>query len=89
MEDFVQKFERIQLPNQLVAVIGDPLLQHLLQLKSNDVVLRRIDNWLTAFFEDQLEGGPQSELAILDMLTAIREYASFTKVAATKLLYQA
>jgi centromere protein I len=80
VNNFIQKLEKIELPNQLVAVIGDPLLQHLLQLKSNDVILRRIDNWLTAFFEDQLEGGAHSGRTLLDMLAAIEEYASFTKV---------
>jgi hypothetical protein len=78
--DFIQKLEKIELPNQLVAVIGDPLLQNLLQLKSNDTIKRRIDNWLTAFFEDQLEGGGFTGNTLLDMLVAIKEYASFTKV---------
>jgi centromere protein I len=78
--DFIQKLEKIELPNQLVAVIGDPLLQNLLQLRSNDAILRRIDNWLTAFFEDQLEGGAHSGSALLGMLAAIKEYAIFTKV---------
>lgn len=80
MNDFIQNLEKIELPNQLVAVIGDPLLQNLLQLKSNDTILLRIDNWLTAFFEDQLESGAHSESTLLDMLAAIKEYASFTKV---------
>ena len=80
MTDFIQKLEKIELPNQLVAVIGDPLLQNLLQLKSNNTIKRRIDNWLTAFFEDQLEGGGFTENRLLDMLAAIKEYTSFTKV---------
>jgi len=78
--DFIQKLEKIELPNQLVAVIGDPLLQNLLQLKSNNTIKRRIDNWLTAFFEDQLESGGFTGNALLDMLAAIKEYAIFTKV---------
>jgi centromere protein I len=78
--DFIQKLEKIELPNQLVAVIGDPLLQNLLQLKSNNTIKRRIDNWLTAFFEDQLESGGSTGNTLLDMLAAIKEYASFTKV---------
>lgn len=86
INDFVQKLEKIEMPNQLVAVIGDPLLQHLLQLKSNKVIVRRIDNWLTAFFEDQLESGAQTgSTPLLDMLTAIRDYTSFTKVGPTEL----
>jgi hypothetical protein len=53
-------------------------LQKLLQLKSSDATSRRINHWLTAFFEDQLQNaGP--EAAILELLTAIRDYAWLTK----------
>ncbi|KFY46422.1 hypothetical protein V494_00465 [Pseudogymnoascus sp. VKM F-4513 (FW-928)] len=77
---FVGVLEKIELPNQLVAVMGDPLLQKLLQLKSTDAVDQRVNNWLMAFFEDQLEGDGSSEGALLDMLAAILEYTRFTKV---------
>lgn len=77
---FVAELEKIELPNQLVAVMGDPLLQKLLQLKSTDAVRQRVDNWLMAFFEDQLEGDGSSEGALLDMLASILEYTRFTKV---------
>lgn len=80
MEDFVRHLERIELPNQLVSVIGDPLLQKFLHLKHSETTSRRIDNWLVAFFEDQLETSQSSTRNILDMLQAIREYARFTKV---------
>lgn len=80
VKEFVEKLELIELPNQLVAVIGDPLLQKLLQLKSDDVTLRRVDNWLMAFFEDQLADGSHSESQLLEMLASIRDYARFTKV---------
>ncbi|OBT67214.1 hypothetical protein VE03_02723 [Pseudogymnoascus sp. 23342-1-I1] len=76
---FVGVLEKIELPNQLVAVMGDPLLQKLLQLKSTDAVRQRVDNWLMAFFEDQLEGDGTSEGALLDMLASILEYTRFTK----------
>lgn len=81
MDDFVRKLEKIELPNQLVAVIGDPLLQKFLQLKSSPVVLRRVDSWLLAFFEDQLEDPGAAENPILEMLSAIREYTRYTKVS--------
>ncbi len=81
MTDFIQKLEKIELPNQLVSVIGDSLLQNLLLLKSNDTIKRRIDNWLMAFFEDQLENDGHTGSALLEMLAAIKEYASFTKVS--------
>jgi centromere protein I len=60
--------------------MGDPLLQKLLQLRSTDAILERIDNWLTAFFEDQLLSGPSSEKALLSMLDMVRKYTQTTKV---------
>lgn len=77
---FVGVLEKIELPNQLVAVMGDPLLQKLFQLKSTDDVRQRVDYWLMAFFEDQLEGDGSSQGALLDMLASILEYTRFTKV---------
>lgn len=77
---FIGRLEKIELPNQLVAVLEDPLLQKLLQLKSTDATRRRIDYWLMAFFEDQLEADEQSEETVLQMLASVREYAKFAKV---------
>ena len=80
--DFVRRLEKIELPNQLVAVIGDPLLQKFLQLKSSELTFSRIDNWLLAFFEDQLQSLGPSETLILPMLVAIRDYTHYIKVLA-------
>lgn len=60
--------------------MGDPLLQKLLQLKSSDIILRRLDNWLLAFFEEQLEISGYSETKVLAMLSAVRDYTQYTKV---------
>lgn len=89
VQAFIGKLEKIELPNQLVAVMGDPLLQKLLQLKSTDETRQRVDNWLLAFFEDQMQSEDNSERALLDMLASILEYVRFTKVippACTKYL---
>lgn len=89
VQAFVSKLEKIELPNQLVAVMGDPLLQKLLQLKSTNEIRQRVDNWLLAFFEDQMQSEDNSERALLDMLIAILEYVRFTKTlppACTKYL---
>jgi centromere protein I len=79
VNEFVDKLEKIELPNQLVAAIGDPLLQKFLQLRPSDSTSQRIDQWLLAFFEDQLETSG-SEKAILEMLEAVRGYTNHTKV---------
>lgn len=89
VQAFIGKLERIELPNQLVAVMGDPLLQKFLQLKSTDETRHRVDNWLLAFFEDQMQSEDNSERALLDMLASILEYVRVTKVlppACTKYL---
>ncbi|KAE8447373.1 hypothetical protein EG329_010787 [Mollisiaceae sp. DMI_Dod_QoI] len=77
--DFVQKLEKIDPPNQLVAVLDDPLLQKFLQLRSSDVDSSRIDSWLLAFFEDQLQNLDAGESVILEMLQALLSYTRCTK----------
>ncbi|TVY17018.1 Inner kinetochore subunit mis6 [Lachnellula arida] len=79
VHDFVQRLEKIEPPNQLVAVIQDPLLQKFLQLRSSEVYGRRVDSWLMAFFEDQLEAADTSETKILEMLKSIQGYTHYTK----------
>ncbi|KAF4624700.1 hypothetical protein G7Y89_g13464 [Cudoniella acicularis] len=80
VHDFVQRLENIEPPNQLVAVIGDPLLQKFLQLRSSEIYSRRVDTWLLAFFEDQLESTNPSETKMLEMLEAVRGYTQYTKI---------
>jgi centromere protein I len=84
VDEFINKLEKIQLPNQLVAAIGDPLLQKLLLLNPEPSTFQRIDLWLLAFFEQQLEN-LGSEKAIIEMLEAIRVYTSHTKVSSAHL----
>ncbi|KUJ11771.1 Mis6-domain-containing protein [Mollisia scopiformis] len=79
VHEFVQKFEKIDPPNQLVAVISDPLLQKFLHLRSSEVDSSRIDSWLLAFFEDQLQNSGTEKDGILEMLDAILKYARYTK----------
>ncbi|KAH9221070.1 Mis6-domain-containing protein [Leptodontidium sp. 2 PMI_412] len=77
--DFIQKLERIEPPNQLVAVINDPLLQKFLQLRSSESNSRRVDTWLMAFFEDQLQSSNAGERQILEMLESILGYTRYAK----------
>ena len=85
MSEFVDNLEKIELPNQLVAAIGNSLLQKFLQLKPSISTFQRINQWLLAFFEDQLET-PGSEKAILEMLEAVRNYTNHTKVCSRNLV---
>ncbi|KAH8821570.1 Mis6-domain-containing protein [Xylogone sp. PMI_703] len=79
VSEFVEKLEKIDLPNQIVAVIGDRLMQKFIQLKPAPSTSRRIDNWLMSFFEDQLGDPDGSEPRILAMLAAILDYTRYTK----------
>jgi hypothetical protein len=61
-------------------VVNDPLLQKFLQLRSSESSLKRVDDWLLAFFEDQLQNPHSAEAKILEMLQAILEYTRYSKV---------
>jgi centromere protein I len=76
--------EKIELPNQLVAVINDPLLQNFLLLTPSDTNSKRIDSWLLAFFEDQLEDSTSSDSDIFEMLEAVLGYTRYNKVLNSK-----
>jgi len=80
VHEFIYKLEKIEPPNQLVAVIGDPLLQKFLQLTSSELTSKRVDSWLLAFIEDQLESSGSSDNIILEMLKAVLGYTRYTKV---------
>jgi len=80
VDNFIQKLEKIEPPNQLVSVIGDPLLQKFMQLRSSDEYTKRVNMWLMAFFEDQLQTSGQNAPEILEMLQAIQIYTRYTKV---------
>ncbi|PBP17696.1 hypothetical protein BUE80_DR011629 [Diplocarpon rosae] len=86
VHEFVQKLERIEPPNQLVAVINDPLLQKFLQLRFSDNNSRRIDSWLLAFFDDQLQTPETGERLVLEMLSAVLGYTRHAKILPTACL---
>lgn len=75
----VRYFERIHVPNQLVAMLGDPLLQKFLQLRSSESDLKRIDHWLLAFFEDKLSRGCTENGDVSEILRLILEYTNSSK----------
>ncbi|KAH7393204.1 Mis6-domain-containing protein [Cadophora sp. MPI-SDFR-AT-0126] len=79
VHEFIQKLEKIEPPNQLVAAIDDPLLQKFLQLRSSKSNARRIDSWLMAFLEDHLQSSHAGERQILEMLETILGYTRHTK----------
>ncbi|PGH00683.1 centromere protein I [Blastomyces parvus] len=53
--DFVQKLDRIELPNQVAAALVDPLAQRYLLFVRNEDATQRLESWLDSFFEDELD----------------------------------
>lgn len=80
VNSFIDKLEKIDLPNHLVAVLSDPLLQKLVHLKRNKVIEQRIHFWLVAFFDDQLANMSDSIQEVLEMLQAMIDYVKVTRV---------
>ncbi|KAF8427322.1 Mis6-domain-containing protein [Tirmania nivea] len=73
VNDFVAKLDKLELPNQLVAVIEDPLLQKFLDLKLSEADQQRINNWLTAYLSCIVGGGAKERL-----LKRLLEYTNHT-----------
>ncbi|VDB86202.1 BgtA-21251 [Blumeria graminis f. sp. tritici] len=78
--DLVNNLENIEAPNQLVAVLGTPIIQKYLLLKPSESCFERIDNWLLAFFEEELECRIWETSRIVEMLQAILHYTQYTKI---------
>lgn len=81
VEQFVDNLEKLELPNQLVAVLADPLLQKLLILRPDTTADARISNWLESSIADaadnaQADGGS----ALLDLLELVHDHAEQTQV---------
>ncbi|KAK4189083.1 centromere protein I [Podospora australis] len=77
-EALVRNLDKIELPTQLVAVLGDPLLQKLLLLRPNSEASSRVSNWVMACVGDVASGDADPAL-LLDMVEVIRDYAVSTK----------
>ncbi|KAI1106073.1 Mis6-domain-containing protein [Jackrogersella minutella] len=77
VDGFVNNLERIELPNQLIAVLGDPLLQKLLILKPHSEAHQRASSWLGSYGQDLMSGEPGIDPS--DCLEMLKSYVSNTK----------
>ncbi|KAJ0318878.1 hypothetical protein Brms1b_004130 [Colletotrichum noveboracense] len=74
-----QNIEKIELPNQLAAVLADPLLQKFIALKKDDAASRRVIHWVDAILEDVLNGNADDKLfnetmeILEDYVTRVKE----------------
>ncbi|KAL6700050.1 Mis6 domain-containing protein [Trichoderma pleuroticola] len=70
---FVQNMDRIELPNQLVAVLADPLLQKLLLLRPTAEAYQRIANWLSSVLQNVIDGDAD-EATLWEVLDVVKEF---------------
>ncbi|KAI1331956.1 Mis6-domain-containing protein [Xylariaceae sp. FL0255] len=77
VDGFVKNLENIELPNQLIAVLNDPLLQKFLLLRPQAQAHQRACNWLNSFVQDILSG--DSDAGLVDILRSLHNYVMATK----------
>lgn len=71
--------DRLELPNQLVAVLADPLLQKLLLLRPGAEAHQRVAGWLGAVLRDVLDGDAD-EATLWEVLEVVRDFVVRNKV---------
>lgn len=81
---FVEKIERIELPNQIISTIGDNLAQKYIHLVHPEAANGRLDDWLNGFLDDKLEHIQEGEDGDSEELTYVLslavDYVRYTKV---------
>ncbi|KAF2146035.1 uncharacterized protein K452DRAFT_315297 [Aplosporella prunicola CBS 121167] len=83
-DDLIKSLDKVELPNQILASLKDPLLQKYLILKSSDVAARRLEFWLECFLRDALDATADGSGAPSDLNELLEGLLSYTK--ATKIL---
>ncbi|KAI1129420.1 Mis6-domain-containing protein [Nemania abortiva] len=77
VDSFVKNLEKIELPNQLVAILRDPLLQKLLFLRPQAQAHLRACHWLSSYAQDMV--AVDSEVHLIDIINTLRSYVTATK----------
>lgn len=83
---FVDKIDKIELPNQIISMLGNTMAQKYLHLAQSKAADHRLDEWLRNFLQDKLdqrqEGDDNEDSGILsDLLEFVEGYAAYTKVS--------
>jgi centromere protein I len=83
--DFVENLEKIDLPNQMISVLGDRLAQKYMLLVGPKIAKLRLEDWLEIFLKDEFE---RTNLADSDepealgyVLSVATEYVRSAKVS--------
>ncbi|UNI19003.1 hypothetical protein JDV02_005226 [Purpureocillium takamizusanense] len=85
VDAFVRSLDRLELPNQLVAVLVDPLLQKLLVLRPSAEADRRVANWLGGVLREVADGDADED-TLWEVLEVVRDYVTQTKTLPPVLL---
>ncbi|KAM5486895.1 hypothetical protein McanCB56680_001303 [Microsporum canis] len=82
VRDFVNKLDKIELPNQIASALTEPLAQKFLLLVQNNEALQRMESWLTNFFEDELDHLDEEKRSSEELgfaLDSLVRYVRYTK----------
>ena len=81
---FVEKLDKITLPNQMISALDDPLLRKYVVLRGTSIPAHRVDDWLLLFFDTQLQpenNGEGISKPLVEVLDKVLSYAHYTKVS--------
>lgn len=82
VNDLIENLESIYISPHMVSAIDDPLLQRYVGLDLSDEIKIQIDEWLSSFFDKQLQKIDEKKLA--EVLLKVLSYTRYTKVCLTK-----
>lgn len=74
----IDNLESIYISPQIVSAIDEPLLQRYVGLDLSDEVKIQTDEWLSSFFDKQLQKMDEKKLA--NVLLKVLSYTRYTKV---------
>ncbi|KAL3471799.1 Mis6-domain-containing protein [Aspergillus californicus] len=84
VDHFIERLDKIELPNQIVSTLADGLAQKYLFLVKPEVANRRLNDWLESFLGDQLEYAQDFDDEGVDalgyVLTLAVNYTRYTKI---------
>lgn len=84
VDHFVERIDKIELPNQIISTMGDRLAQKYLFLVKSDAASARLDDWLLSFLNDKLEqirdGDEDDPETLTYILSLAADYVQYAKV---------
>lgn len=84
VDHFVERIDKIELPNQIISTMGDRLAQKYLFLVQSDAASARLDDWLLSFLSDKLEqirdGDEDDPETLTYILSLAADYVQYAKV---------